>query len=103
MGCIERQNLAKLYDGIKGVKGGSGCSTIAPETLFALWLYATLDGAGVARAIARLTEQHDAYRGICGGVQVNHHTLADCRPSPPNSISRRKPSRVSSATSPTAV
>ncbi|MGH8522917.1 MAG: transposase, partial [Gammaproteobacteria bacterium] len=53
--------------------------SIAPEILFALWLYATLDGVGSARAIARLTQEHDAYRWICGGVQVNHHTLSDFR------------------------
>ena len=44
-----------------------------------MWLYATLDAVGSARAIARLTQDHDAYRWICGGVQVNHHTLSDFR------------------------
>ena len=29
--------------------------------------------------MARLTEEHDAYRWICGGVQVNYHTLSDFR------------------------
>jgi hypothetical protein len=50
-----------------------------PEILFALWLYATLEGVGAARAIARLTQAHDACRWICGGVQVNHHTLSNFR------------------------
>lgn len=27
----------------------------------------------------RLCESHDAYRWLCGGVSVNHHTLADFR------------------------
>ena len=37
---------------------------------------------GSAREIEGLTEVHDAYRWICGGVNVNHHTLSDfrCRP-----------------------
>ena len=78
-GYIERQNLDGLYDGIKAVEGGVGRPAIAPEILFALWLYATLEGVGSARAIARLTQAHDAYRWICGGVQVNHHTVADFR------------------------
>jgi hypothetical protein len=30
--------------------------------LLALWLYATLDGVGSARAIERLCEHHAAYR-----------------------------------------
>jgi len=38
-----------------------------------------LDGVGSAREIERLTETHDAYRWICGGVNVNHHTLSDFR------------------------
>jgi len=33
-----------------------------------LWIYATLEGVGSARAVARLCEQQDAYRWICGGV-----------------------------------
>lgn len=45
----------------------------------ALWLYATVEGVGSARALERLTEQHDAYRWICGGVGVNYHSLADFR------------------------
>ena len=78
-GYVERQNLDGLYAGIKAVEGGVGRTPIAPEILFALWLYATLEGIGSARAIARLTREHDAYRWICGGVQVNYHTVADFR------------------------
>ena len=47
--------------------------------LFALWLYATLDGVGSARELSRLVLEHDAYRWISGGVQVNHHSLSDFR------------------------
>jgi len=36
-------------------------------------------GVGSARQLARLCEEHDAYRWICGGVGVNHHTLSDFR------------------------
>jgi transposase len=76
---VERSDLSPLYAGIKAVVGGSGRSAIAPEILLALWLYATVEGVGSARAIARLTQAHDAYRWLCGGVQVNYHTLADFR------------------------
>jgi transposase len=78
-GYVERQDLSGLYAGIKAVEGGVGRAAIAPEILYALWLYATLEGVGSARGIARLTQAHDAYRWICGGVQVNYHTLADFR------------------------
>jgi transposase len=47
--------------------------------LFALWLYATLDGVGSGREVARLTQEHHAYRWICGGVPVNYHLLNDFR------------------------
>lgn len=76
---VEQADLSRVYACIKAVEGGSGRTPIAPEILFALWLYATVDGVGSARAIARLTQEHDAYRWICGGVQVNYHTLSDFR------------------------
>jgi len=78
-GYVERQNLEGLYAEIKAVEGGVGRAAIAPEILFALWLYATLEGIGSARGLARLTQEHDAYRWICGGVRVNYHTLSDFR------------------------
>ena len=78
-GYVERQDLTGLYARIKAVEGGVGRAAIAPEILFALWLYATLEGIGSARAITRLTQEHDAYRWICDGVQVNYHTVADFR------------------------
>lgn len=76
---VERQDLSLLYAQIKAVEGRPGRDTIAPEILLSLWLYATLEGVGSARALERLCEAHDAYRWICGGVRVNHHTLSDFR------------------------
>jgi transposase len=78
-GYVIGQDLSELYAGIKAVEGGAGRAAIAPEILFSLWLYATVEGIGSARKIARLTQEHDAYRWICGGVQVNYHTLSDFR------------------------
>ena len=78
-GYVERQDLSAMYEPIKSVEGGAGRTAIAPEILYALWLYATLEGVGHARALERLTQSHDAYRWICGGVQVNYHTLSDFR------------------------
>lgn len=76
---VERQDLKHFYAGIRAVEGSVGRPAIAPEILLALWLYATIDGVGSAREIARLTEAHDAYRWLCGGVQVNYHTVSDFR------------------------
>jgi len=47
--------------------------------LTALWLYATVEGVGSARKLARLCEEHVAFQWLCGGVSVNHKTLADFR------------------------
>jgi transposase len=76
---VERLDLSALYGEIGSVDGRAGRSAIDPQILMALWLYATVDGVGSAREIERLTEAHDAYRWICGGVNVNHHTLSDFR------------------------
>jgi transposase len=76
---VERLDLSALYAEIGSVEGGAGRAAIDPKILMALWLYATVDGVGSAREIERLTEAHDAYRWICGGVNVNHHTLSDFR------------------------
>jgi len=78
-GFVEGQDLQGLYARIKAVEGGAGRAAIAPEILYALWLFATLEGVGSGRKLERLTRQHDAYRWICGGVQVNYHTLSDFR------------------------
>ena len=68
-----------MYAVIKARQGGVGRSAIAPEILLGLWLYATLQGVGSARQLSRLVLEHDAYRWISGGVQVNHHSLSDFR------------------------
>ena len=78
-GFVAKQDLSVLYAQIKAVEGGPGRDAIAPEIVLSLWLYATLEGVGSARALSRLCEAHDAYRWLCGGVRVNHHTLSDFR------------------------
>jgi transposase len=76
---VEGLDLAAFHDRIRAVEGHSGRPPIDPAILLALWLYATLEGVGSARALDRLCDEHDAYRWITGGVSVNHHTLADFR------------------------
>lgn len=78
-GYVERQNLGVLFDAIKARGAAPGRRAIDPRILFALWLYAVLDGVASGREVARLTREHDAYRWICGGVAVNYHALNDFR------------------------
>lgn len=76
---VESVDLGPLYESVRSVEGGAGRPATDPRIYLALWLYATVEGVGSARALARLCEQHDAYRWICGGVSVNHHSLSDFR------------------------
>ncbi len=76
---VEKLDLSKFEGTILARGDQAGRPAIDPRILVALWLYATSDGVGSAREIERLCEQHSAYRWICGGVHVNHHTLSDFR------------------------
>lgn len=76
---VQEYDLRAFYEGIKAVEGEAGRPAIDPKLLVAVWLYATLEGVGSARALARLCEQHLAYQWLLGGVSVNYHTLADFR------------------------
>jgi transposase len=72
-------DLSALYDRVRSRIGGPGHPAIDPLICVALWLYATLEGVGSARALARLCSCHHAFRWLAGSVSVNHHTLADFR------------------------
>jgi transposase len=76
---VEKLDVGPLYAQIKAAGEHPGRPAIDPRILMALWLTATLDGVGSARALDRLCKEHDAYRWICGGVEVNYHTLSDFR------------------------
>jgi len=76
---VDRLDLSRFYAAIQARGSDPGRPAIDPKVLVALWLYATSEGVGSARELARLCERHDAYRWLCGGVRVNHHTLSDFR------------------------
>jgi transposase len=78
-GFCHSLDLSPLYDQVRSRVGGPGHPAIDPCICVALWLYATLEGVGSARALARLCSEHHAFRWLAGGVSVNHHTLADFR------------------------
>lgn len=83
--CLEL-DLAPLYDKVRSRVGGPGHPAIDPRICVALWLYATLEGVGSARALAWLCVHHNAFRWLAGGVSVNDHTLADFRVANPESL-----------------
>jgi|BarGraNGADG00212_1021973.scaffolds.fasta_scaffold24628_1 transposase len=76
---VERLELDSFYASIKAVVDGPGRPPSDPKVLLALWVYATADGVGKARQLARLCCEHDAYRWLRGGVPINYHMLSDFR------------------------
>jgi hypothetical protein len=57
---VQGMELSPLYEGIRAVEGRAGRPAIDPVILVALWLYATIEGVGSARALARLCLEHHA-------------------------------------------
>lgn len=76
---VARLNLSPLLARIEAREGVGGHPATDPAILVSLWLYATIEGVGSAREVARLCESEVAYRWLCGGVSLNHHTLSDFR------------------------
>lgn len=76
---VGRLDLSAFYDAIAAREHTSGHPATDPKILLTLWLYATAEGVGSARQLERLCTRDNVYRWICGGVSINHHTLADFR------------------------
>jgi transposase len=81
-------DLSDLMGQVKAREGAPGRPPADPRILLALWLYASTQAVGSARELARLCEAHAAYRWICGGVTMNHHTLSDFRVSQEDLLDR---------------
>jgi transposase len=76
---LEQLDLEDFYASVEALEGEAGRPATDPQVLLALWLLATSEGVGSARRLARLCDEHDAYRWLRGGVPINYHMLADFR------------------------
>ena len=78
---VEELNLSALYDRIQAVAGEPGRNASDPRVLFALWLYATLEGISSGREITRRCTEgiHLDFQWICGGVPVNRDMICAFR------------------------
>ena len=76
---VEGLDLSEFYERIKARDAVAGRPATDPRVVLAVWLYATLEGIGSARAIDRLCQQHAAYRWLCGGAPINHDLLSAFR------------------------
>ena len=85
---LQRLDLRELEEAVKAREHTPGQAPASPRLLLALWLFATSQGIGSARALDRLYKSHDAYRWLCGGVSVNYHGLADFRIAQPDLLDR---------------
>ena len=75
-GYVVCQNLSKLFDAVKARGSVAGRAAINPHILFALWLYATLEGVGSGREVARLSQEHDDFLGSKQRYTVIHCVAA---------------------------
>jgi transposase len=69
---VEGLDLGAVEQMVRARTHTPGQAPVCPRLMLALWLYATSEGVGSARALAKLCTSHDAYRWLCGGVSVNH-------------------------------
>lgn len=93
---VQKLDLRALEAAVGAREHTPGQAPVSPRLLLALWLYATSEKIGSARALARLCESHDVYRWLCGGVSVNHHGLADFRMAHPELLDRLLTENVAS-------
>jgi transposase len=87
-GYVQKVDLRDLEEAVRAREHTPGQAPASPRLLLALWLFATSEGIGSARALARECERNDAYRWLCGGVSVNYHGLADFRTAHPELLDR---------------
>jgi transposase len=76
---VDKLDLRGLYADVRARGEIAGAPATDPKILLGLWVYATSDGVGSGREIARLVELHAAYRWLCGGVAIAYHRLNDFR------------------------
>ena len=85
---VQQLDLRELEERSKAREHTPGQAPPSPRLLLALWLFATSQGIGSARALDRLCKNHDAYRWLCGGVSMNYHGLSDFRVAHPELLDR---------------
>src|SRR2546423_9032731 len=73
---VEGLDLSEFYDRIKARDAVAGRPATDPRVVLAVWLYATLEGIGSARAIDPPGPQHAAHRRLCGGGPRKNEMLA---------------------------
>jgi transposase len=76
---VEKLDLSGFYKPLSCRGSAPGRAATDPQLLVGLWLGASTRGVSSARELDRLCVEDDAFKWLCGGVSVNHHTLSDFR------------------------
>lgn len=76
---LEKADLSALYARIGARAHTPGRPPPDPRVVLALWLYGCVEGVGSARQLERLSEAHNGFRWLRGGVPLNYHLLSDFR------------------------
>jgi transposase len=76
---VLRWDLTLFLQTIRARGQRPGRAATDPQLLIALWLYASIEGVGCGRQLARLCIESDPYKWLRGGVSLNYHTLNDFR------------------------
>jgi transposase len=76
---LNKLDLSAFYTAIKVALDKPGRPASDPQVLLALWIYGIVEGIGSARQLAKLSQEHDVYRWLRGGVPVDYHLLAEFR------------------------
>jgi transposase len=76
---VQTWDLSRFLRAIRARGEAPGRASTDPKLLISLWLYAATQGVAGGRELARLCEESDPYRWLCGTVSVNYHLLNDFR------------------------
>jgi transposase len=74
---VQELDFSAFHACVKAVEGHPGKPPFRPDVLFALWLYACLQGVGSARDLHRHCAEDLPFQWLCGGDVPDYHTLAD--------------------------
>lgn len=76
---VEGLDLSLVLGKIESVVGSAGRPAIDPKIFLSIWLLGTAKGIGSARLIEEYCREHIAFQWLCGGVNVNYHSISDFR------------------------
>lgn len=74
---VQELDFSAFHARVRAVAGHPGKPPFRPDVLFALWLYACLQGVGSARDLHRHCAEDLPFQWLCGGDVPDYHTLAD--------------------------